>query len=102
MDELLKMLLENPDATTAIISAYVEKYKPVLYFVGQELHNIYKDYANNTEYPQTVAKVKKNMFDAYVGVGFTEDQAMALMINDNIQLMNAMKKSANSANTNKK
>lgn len=102
MDELLKMILENPEATTVIISSYVEKYKPVLYSVGQELHNIYKDYANNTEYPQTVAKVKKNMFDAYVGVGFTEDQAMALMINDNIQLMNAVKRSASSVNTNKK
>lgn len=35
------------------------------------------------------------MFDAYVNVGFTEDQALALMINDNIRLMENIKKSSN-------
>lgn len=48
---------------------------------------IAKDYSENTEYPAIQARIKKNMFDAYVNVGFTEDQALALMINDNIQLM---------------
>ena len=37
------------------------------------------------------------MFDAYVNVGFTEDQALALMINDNIQLMKNIQKSVNNA-----
>lgn len=53
---------------------------------------VYKDFANNTEYPATVAKVKKNMYDAYIEAGFSEDQALALMINDNIQLMNNIKR----------
>lgn len=41
------------------------------------------------------------MFDAYVNVGFTEDQALALMINDNIQLMKNIQKSVNNAVTKK-
>lgn len=58
---------------------------------------IAKDYSENTEYPAIQAKIKKNMFDAYVNVGFTENQALALMINDNIQLMKNIQKSVNNA-----
>ena len=63
---------------------------------------IYKDFANNTEYPVVVAKAKKNMYDAYVDAGFTEDQALALMINDNIKLMDNIKKVTSKSNTSKK
>ena len=41
------------------------------------------------------------MFDAYVSVGFTEDQALALMINDNIQLMKNIQKSVNNTSVKK-
>lgn len=41
------------------------------------------------------------MFDAYVSVGFTEDQALALMINDNIQLMKNIQKSVNNISVKK-
>ena len=37
------------------------------------------------------------MYDAYVAVGFTEDQALALMINDNLQLMKNVKNISNSS-----
>ena len=37
------------------------------------------------------------MYDAYVSVGFTEDQALALMINDNIQLMKNVKQIVSSS-----
>lgn len=67
----------------------------------QEIVEVYNDYSNNTEYPAIVAKTKKNMYDAYISVGFTEDQALALMINDNIQLMKNVKQISNSANKNK-
>ena len=38
------------------------------------------------------------MFDAYISVGFTDEQALTLMINDNIQLMNNIKNVQNSVN----
>ena len=76
-------------------------YKPMVYDLAQEVVEVYKDYSNNTEYPTIVAKTKKNMYDAYVSVGFTEDQALALMINDNIQLMKNIKQISNSVNKSK-
>lgn len=42
------------------------------------------------------------MYDAYVEAGFTEDQALALMINDNIKLMDNIKKVSSKSNTSKK
>lgn len=103
MEIILKLLMENPDMLMLTAKEYINKYKPVVYGLSQELVEIYKDYSNNTEYPATVAKVKKNMYDAYVNVGFTEDQALALMINDNIQLMKSIKQvSGNVKNANGK
>ena len=69
--------------------------------MAQEVVEVYKDYSNNTEYPTIVAKTKKNMYDSYVTVVFTEDQALALMINDNIQLMKNIKQISNSVNKSK-
>lgn len=51
---------------------------------------------------KTVAKVKKNMYDAYLAAGFNEDQALALMINDNIQLMNNINKQSAKLTSSKK
>ena len=62
---------------------------------------IMKDYSENTEYPAICANIKKNTYDAYVNAGFTEDQALALMINDNIRLMENIKKSSNRASAKK-
>ena len=42
------------------------------------------------------------MFDAYIGVGFSEDQALALMINDNIQLIKNMKQMSDTSISTKK
>lgn len=98
MEKILELLTSNPELIMTVVKEYVGKYKPMVYGLAQEVVEIYKDYSNNTEYPAIVAKTKKNMYDAYVGVGFTEDQALALMINDNIQLMNNIKRiSSNSS-----
>ena len=42
------------------------------------------------------------MYDAYLAAGFNEDQALALMINDNIQLMNNVKKLSSKSTSSKK
>lgn len=95
MEEILKVLMENPENVEEIAKAYITKYKEPMYDILKELMVIAKDYSENTEYPAIKAKTKKNMFDAYVNAGFTEDQALALMINDNIRLMENIKKSSN-------
>lgn len=96
MNELLKELLkiEDPNAMVVLVKAIIDKYKSAGYSLLEEVHNIYKDYANNKEYPATLARIKRNLFDAYIEVGFSEDQAMAFIIHDNIQLLNSMKQSA--------
>jgi hypothetical protein len=96
--KILELLMENQDLVMPIVKEYIKKYKPVVYELAQEVVEVYRDYSNNTEYPAIVAKTKKNMYDAYISVGFTEDQALALMINDNIQLMKNMKQISASSN----
>lgn len=98
MDKILELLMSKPEMLVPVIKEYINKYKPMVYDLAQEVVEIYKDYSNNTEYPTVVAKTKKNMYDAYVSVGFTEDQALALMINDNIQLMKNIKQISSSTN----
>lgn len=101
MDKILELLMSKPEMLAPVIKEYINKYKPMVYDLTQEVVEVYKDYSNNTEYPTIVAKTKKNMYDAYVSVGFTEDQALALMINDNIQLMKNIKQISNSVNKSK-
>ena len=101
MDKILELLMSKPEILVPVIKEYINKYKPMVYDLAQEVVEVYKDYSNNTEYPTIVAKTKKNMYDAYVSVGFTEDQALALMINDNIQLMKNIKQISNSVNKSK-
>lgn len=101
MEAILKLLSENPESLEIIAKTYIEKYKKPVYDVLEGIVAIAKDYSENIEYPAIVAKTRKNMFDAYVNVGFTEDQALALMINDNIRLMENIKKSAGNASSKK-
>lgn len=91
MEKILELLASNPELIVPMVKMYIEKYKPMVYELGQEVTEIYRDYSMNTDFPTIVAKTKKNMYDAYIEAGFTEDQALALMINDNIQLMKNMK-----------
>ena len=102
MDKILELLMKNPKLAMPLVKEYINKYKPIVYEIAQEFVEVYKDYANNTEYPATVAKAKKNIYDAYVNAGFTEDQALALMINDNIQLMKNVKQISGSVNKSNK
>ena len=92
MEELITAFMESPEAGFALVKAMAEKYKPMAYEIGNIVLDIYKDFSNNQGYFDTVAKVKKNMYDAYIAAGFNADQALALMINDNIQLMDNIKR----------
>ena len=95
METILRLLMENFENLGEIVKSYITKYKEPVYDVLKELMVIMKDYSENTEYPAICAKIKKNTYDAYVNAGFTENQALALMINDNIRLMENIKKSSN-------
>lgn len=102
MDKLIDAFFESPESGFTLLKVLIEKYKPMAYEIGDIFVDIYKDFANNTEYTSAAAKAKKNMYDAYISVGFTEDQALALMINDNIRLMDNMTKVSQKLSTTKK
>lgn len=102
MEKLIEVFMESPEAGFTLPKGMIEKYKPMAYEVAGIVMDVYKDFANNIDYPATVAKVKKNIYDAYLEAGFNEDQALALMINDNIQLMNNIKKLSSNSTSSKK
>jgi len=81
-NKLIEMVMSNPKLAKPMVSELVDQYKPLLYGVAEELFNMYKDYANNTEYFATTAIAKKNQYDAYVNVGFSPEQSMSLILND--------------------
>ena len=95
--ELLKQITKSPEDLVETIHSVVEKYKPVAYSICKEVVDMYDDYANNKEYPVMVATARKNQFDAYINAGFSEDQAIAFIINDNIQLMKYAQKATNNS-----
>ena len=101
LDKLIEMMFENPETVPVLIPSLVEQYNPTIYAICNEVHNMMKDYANNTEYFETNAKIKKQQFDAYVKAGFSEDQAIAFMINDNLKLMENIKNQSSKINTSK-
>lgn len=91
IETILELLSKNPEVALGMIKGYIEQYKPLVYGAGKELLEIYKDLVNNKELSELQARSRRNSYDAYVEVGFTEDQALALMLNDNLQLMDNMK-----------
>lgn len=94
---MLEAVDENPECILPITQEYINKYKPLIYGLLHQFLEIYKDYSHNTEYQKTVARIRRNSYEAYLNVGFTEDQALALMLNDNLQLFKNIKNSSNSA-----
>lgn len=101
-NKLIEMVMSNPKMAKPIVSELVDQYKPLLYGVAEELFNMYKDYANNTEYFNTVATVKKNQYDAYINVGFTPEQAIGFILNDAKKLQETMNKLSSGAKSSKK
>ena len=110
MDAMTKMMLEemlsggeSEDASLDdIIKGYIKKYKPTVYMAFDELVKVMKDFVKYDDYYKVVAENKRNMYDAYVEIGFSEDQAMALILNDNLQLMKSVQKIKTTANSKNK
>lgn len=85
-------LINSPEEMASFVSEFVTIFKPAMYTAGKELLNILKDFSNQTEYFDTIAKIKKQYFDSYVGAGFTEEQAFSLMIDDAMRMKEELSK----------
>lgn len=101
INSVLESIIKEPDTSSIIISELINQYKEPMYSIGKEFLLMLKDYSNNEELFDTIAKIKKQQFDSYVKVGFSADQAMAFLINDNLKLMNNMKKTTRTRKTTK-
>lgn len=88
--QLLNLILEDPEGIANSVHTYIEKFKPALYAFLKDIFECYKDFSNNEEYFKVCATVKKNMFDAYKKAGFTTDQAMSLILNDDSTIKKAI------------
>ena len=114
MDTMTKMALrkmlsdgldtEEPNDTSLddMIKEYINKYKPTVHMVCKEILEIMKDFVKNDDYYKVVAENKRNMYNAYVKTGFSEDQAMALILNDNLQLMKSIQNAKTTTNSKNK
>ena len=99
-EQLLETLLSHPEMVLPITKSYIEKYKPLVYGLGNEVLEVYKDFANNKEYFDTVAKSRFNQYTAYQEVGFTKEEAMSLLLSDinkRAMLMEEVKKTNKSS-----
>lgn len=92
MEQLLAQLLEHPELITKeTIAALGDTYKKPLYAAISYLWDCMIDLVANDDYFMTNAQYTKKKYDAYIAVGFDEEQAMALLLNDNLQLMKNLK-----------
>lgn len=96
MEKILELIFSGETAAAiAVVKKYIEQCKPAVYELGNEALAVLKDFANNKEYVKTIATFKKNQYDAYVDSGFSEEQAFALIINDNLKLLENEKRIQN-------
>jgi hypothetical protein len=96
-DAVMKLL--TSDNSEEVVKGLVDEYKPIIYQIGREILSMMKDYANNKEIFEVSATLKRNQFDAYVEAGFTEDQALAFILNDNLKLLKQLEKSSANVST---
>lgn len=75
-------LLKNPEEVNALITFAMSVLKPILYHSCSEGMAMYKDYVANDEWKALVAENKFKIYQAYVKAGFTEDQAMSLLLTE--------------------
>ena len=98
MEEILSELASNPDT----IKELVDKYKPLVYAGAKELLGVFKDLADNKEFFKVCATASRNEFDALVEVGFSQAQAMALILHNADQLKAASSNMSASSSKSKK
>lgn len=96
MEKLLEILMKNPETATDILKPLLNKYKPMAYSVLNELFGICKDLVGNDEFYVMRAMDKRKTYESLIKVGFSEDQAMALMINGNLHKIDYAKRMSTS------
>lgn len=88
-------ILDNPE----LIKELVDAFKPALRVAGRELIAIIKEVNDNSEFFLESARNVRNFYNAFLEVGFSKEEAFALLLNHRLQLTESIKKlQANAAN----
>lgn len=98
IEEIIVDLMENPFKVVAepdMITHLMEYIKPLLRIVGNEYLSILKEICESEIYIVTAIGNKKS-YDAYLAVGFTEEQAFNLMMKQKQDMADIMSKIGNS------
>ena len=82
MDELLN-LLGQPE----IVAALIDKYKPAVGSLATQLLDIWAEIVADDRHYSLTADGRWKQYQAYLTVGFNEDQAMELMLNQNAEFV---------------
>lgn len=82
MEELLKYIISNPEQAGETVKALIAQYKPLVYSIIEELFASFKDLVNNDEYYRVSAQSNYKKYHSLCNAGFTEDQAMAIILRD--------------------
>lgn len=93
IEKILELAMQDPELALTVVHAYIEQYKPIVYGLCKELAAVYEDYANGCDpICEATAKIRSKAMNAYIcNNGFTREEAMALLLNDNLNLYKQMK-----------
>lgn len=81
--ELLQTILVDPSGAYDQLDLLATQLKPLIDGSAKKLVDYYEEYVENSD-RLCIARATsfKKKYDAYIEVGFNEDQAMALVLND--------------------
>ena len=82
MDELLS-LLEQPE----VLGGLIDKYKPAVGSILMQMLNIWAEVVADDKHYSLTAEGKWKQYQAYIKAGFSEDQAMELLLNNNSEFV---------------
>jgi len=98
LENLLTLFALSPEAAEEQIKETIEQFKPVAYSAMREGFEVFKDLVANEEYFTQRAKFKRNMYDAYVSCGFSSEQAMVFLVDNDMQKSKMLQQLISSAN----
>ena len=76
--EIIQQFIENPE----LASTLIQEAKPLIYAVWKQVLEIYNDLINNEELPEIEATARYKKYTALCRRGFTQSQAMDILLAD--------------------
>lgn len=93
MKALMNYMLKDENDVENEVKEIIDEYKPYIYSVCKELMSMLKEVCDHEEFFNVMANIKKKTYDAYIKVGFTEEQATMFVANSMIAY-NSLKKNS--------